>query len=313
MADSDNSTRQEAWQHAFLSSHKLDNVFLSTTTPWLDPLATAIAESAGAQERPLVIGVNGAQGSGKSTASDYLCQALSNRHQLNTVALSLDDFYLTREERRLLATRVHPLLQTRGVPGTHDHELLDSTLQSLVTPGLQHAVAIPRFNKATDDRHPMDQWDTVTLPMDVIVLEGWCLGATAQADADLTTAINALEATEDPDGTWRRHSNAALRSHFHPLYASIDQWVMLAAPAFDNVFAWRKEQEHKLASHTDSTQPNRIMDEQSLLRFISHFERVTRHCLQTLPPSVNHLYRLDAARKIIAYHHQPGARLLAPH
>jgi D-glycerate 3-kinase len=63
-----------------------------------------------------IIAINGSQGSGKSTLADYLCTVISERHNISTLALSLDDFYLTKTERLKLALDVHPLLATRGVP-----------------------------------------------------------------------------------------------------------------------------------------------------------------------------------------------------
>ena len=94
---------------------------------WFSPL---LEKYQTARDKPLIIGINGSQGSGKSTLADYLCTMLNERYQLRCVSLSLDDFYLTKLERQQLASQVHPLLETRGVPGTHDIPLALETIAS---------------------------------------------------------------------------------------------------------------------------------------------------------------------------------------
>src|SRR4051812_33755031 len=74
---------------------------------------------------PFILGISGLQGSGKSTLATELIDA-ARRRGWSAVSLSLDDVYLTRAERESLARAVHPLLRTRGVPGTHDLTLLAS-------------------------------------------------------------------------------------------------------------------------------------------------------------------------------------------
>src|SRR6187402_352808 len=76
---------------------------------------------------PFILGISGLQGSGKSTLAASLIEAAKERGW-SAVSLSLDDVYLTRAEREALGRQVHPLLRTRGVPGTHDLTLLASTL-----------------------------------------------------------------------------------------------------------------------------------------------------------------------------------------
>jgi D-glycerate 3-kinase len=101
--------------------------------------------------RPVVIGLCGAQGSGKSTTAGRL----GTRLEVNgyaTAVLSIDDFYLTRAERAALADSIHPLLTTRGVPGTHDVKLVMHTLLNLLEAGAADTVPIPKFDKSRDDR-----------------------------------------------------------------------------------------------------------------------------------------------------------------
>jgi len=290
------------WQRDLLQRHQLDPYYLASASAWLDPLAVHIASLQRTLKRPVLVGVNGAQGSGKTTAADYLANALFNEHELTALAVSLDDFYLTRNERQRLAAQVHPLLATRGVPGTHDMPLLGQTLRALLDSQRNTVLAIPQFDKAVDERRPPDHWTIAPANIDVIILEGWCLGATSQTPEEIALACNALERKEDPQCIWRNYSNESLCRDFPDVYALIDEWAMLCAPSFDCVLNWRIEQERKLSNRSAAKQHSQIMTEDAVQRFTQHFERLTRHCLTNLPSKVNHLYTLDAQRRVLSYH-----------
>ena len=138
----------------------------------------------------------------------------------------------------------------------------------------------------------------VGLPVNIVLLEGWCLGARPQSAEALLEAVNQLEELEDTQRIWRSHINAVLARDFLPLYERVDRWVMLQAPGFDNVYQWRLEQEQKLAQAWGAASGKRIMNDAQVERFIEHFRRVTQVCLTDLPDSVDHLYVLDKSRKI---------------
>ena len=76
------------------------------------------------RKKPLIIGLAGGQGSGKTTISSILTLILTKYFKLNIFKISIDDFYKTRSERKLLSQKKHPLLMTRGVPGTHDVDMI---------------------------------------------------------------------------------------------------------------------------------------------------------------------------------------------
>lgn len=288
----------EPWQKAFLEEHRLPAAYLDTAGRYFDPLVERLRRASAAASGSLRVALNGSQGSGKSTLCAYLRAALEKRHGLPCVDLSLDDFYLTRAEREVLAARVHPLLRTRGVPGTHDVTLLRHTLKALAGSD-RGDVAVPRFDKACDDRAPHDAWTRVPGPTAVVLLEGWCLGARAVADAELVAPLNDLERDEDPEAIWRRYANQCLREEYEPLYDDFDLWLMLVAPGFEQVLAWRTEQENKLRAATGG-QGAGLMGDAELHRFVTLFERHTRQCLARLPETVDVLLRLDAQRHIIA-------------
>jgi D-glycerate 3-kinase len=165
------------------------------------------------------------------------------------------------------------------------------------------AVKIPRFDKAVDDRKSEDQWSTVQAPVDIIILEGWCVGIPAQAEQELEEAANELESTHDSQGTWRKYVNDQLREHYHPLWKEIDELIMLQAPSFDCVFQWRLEQEEKLvqANSGQNSADNKIMSAKEVENFIQHYERLTRHALEHLPQKSQYLLKLDAKRGITSF------------
>lgn len=245
------------------------------------PLAARIAREA---KLPLIVGINGAQGSGKSTLCRFLEHLLAERG-LRAITLSLDDLYLTRAERQALARNEHPLFATRGVPGTHDVALGEAVLDQL---SARAPATLPRFDKARDDRAA--QGTRVEPPVDVILFEGWCVGALPQPDAALSEPVNRLEAEEDPEGIWRREVNRRLATDYAALFGRIDLLVMLKVASFDAVRVNRKLQEDKLRENNpDATA---AMDDAALDRFLMHYERLTRWMLAEMPARADILIQI---------------------
>jgi len=192
----------------FLKQHQLPQAYQALVEQWFSGLAEDIFLHHKSANKPVTVGINGAQGSGKSTLAALLKFVLQQQFKLNTVSLSLDDFYYTRQQRQTLAKDIHPLLATRGVPGTHDITLARKTITDLRQQRLP--ISIPRFNKASDDRYPNKLNDVITQPVDIIIFEGWCLGAQAQTEQELLSPINDLETEEDTDSRWRQYVNQQL-------------------------------------------------------------------------------------------------------
>lgn len=285
----------------FITRNSLPEHYLQQASIWFDPIVETLVKHHFSAGRTLVVGINGCQGSGKTTLADYLCTCLQNRG-LKAVAISIDDFYLTRKQRQQLATDVHPLLSTRGVPGTHDLELALDTLQQLSQNSGD--VKIPKFNKAQDERLPEELWSRVETPLDIIILEGWCVGITAEAEESLLEPMNQLELVQDPNAEWRSYINQQLVTNYPELWQLIDRLIMLQAPSFSCVYNWRLEQEQKLAARsdlTDSSSNNHIMAAEEIKQFIQHYERLTRHSLKYLPQNCQHLFQLTNKRQVAAY------------
>jgi len=260
-----------------------------------DLIEKAIHAASPAHRRgPLIVGVCGSQGSGKST----VCKTLATRFSgagLKVATLSLDDLYLPQAARIKLAELVHPLLRTRGVPGTHDTKLGIHTLHDLA---LSKEVKLPRFDKARDDRRPEAAWETIQGPVDLVLFEGWCVGAKPQDLGALTQPVNALEANEDVDGRWRRYVNDALGGEYQRLFAKIDLLVLLAAPSFDVVLKWRTQQEQDLREQAQGDRSG-VMTDAELARFIQHYERLTKHVLIEMPPRADLVIRLGENRSLL--------------
>ncbi len=266
---------------------------LSVRTPWLWRqvaaalvLADARNVGPGARIDPRIIAVSGSQGSGKST----LARALVDAYEyfgFRAARVSLDDFYLGRRARTALAEQVHPLLQTRGVPGTHDTRACAGVLAAVRA---SDPVALPRFDKSTDNPYPKEVWDPAVAP-DRLVFEGWCIGARPVPDHELSRPFNALEAGEDPQGHYRRYWNRCLAGYV-ALWAQCDVWLFLAAPGMDVVERWRTQQEQELPS-------GRRMDAAALRRFVAHYARLTDWMLRDAPARATWTLRLDGERRIV--------------
>lgn len=245
-------------------------------TYFLAPLERCLA-SAG--PGPVVLGIHGAQGSGKSTLASCYQWYLQHCRGLRSAVLSLDDFYLPPEARQVLARDVHPLLATRGVPGSHDVALARACITSIKA---GRDTLLPRFDKARDRPFPSCQWPE-SGDLDVLIFEGWCLGVPPQNEAQLLAPVNALEREEDADGRWRRWVNQRLAQDYPALFAEVDYLLMLQAPSFDCVARWRIEQEEGLRQRRAGEVGTHFMSEAEIVRFISHYERLSRHGLVTVP------------------------------
>jgi D-glycerate 3-kinase len=277
-----------------IAQRSLPADFIETIERCYFPLAQQIQRQK--QSETLLVSFNGAQGSGKSTLTVFLRLILTHHFHLYTVEISIDDFYLTRQQRMQLAKDIHPLLATRGVPGTHDVDLAVKTIQCLQNCSAQQPCSIPQFDKAIDDRSPKQKWRTLSQPVDVILFEGWCNHAPVQAQEDLLYPVNRLESKEDAQGIWRRYANEQLKIYHQKLFKLADLLVFLKIPSFEKVYEWRGLQEKKLTKQADSAE--RVMDENQLRRFIEHYERITRHCLKTLPAVADIVISLDDSHSI---------------
>ena len=286
----------------FIAEHRLPDAFRNTAIRCFEPLAAWLRRRL-SNGTPFLLGVNGAQGTGKSTLAAYLALTLDESGPCRVATLSIDDFYLTKAERLQLAKTVHPLLATRGVPGTHDVPMLSECLSRLRFLEKGQHYRLPRFDKAADDRADAASWPTVRGPVDLIILEGWCVGSAAEAEAGLETPVNALEAMKDADGRWRHYVNERLATDYAEIFDRLDALVFLQAPGFDAILRWRIEQEQKLAAAAGASAAG-IMDPDQVAEFTRYFERITRNNLDVIRSSADIVLELDEYHDCVASHYR---------
>lgn len=237
-----------------------------------------------------IYAICGLQGSGKSTLAAQMA-ALARSRGLRVAVLSIDDFYLGRRERLRLGREVHPLLATRGPPGTHEVDLACEVLDRLRA---GDCVRWPRFDKLRDTRIVPSRWAQAEA-VDLTLFEGWFLKTPMQTAAELVAPINALERDEDDDGRWRGYCNAALGRDYPALWSRLDRLLFLQPPGFEVVADWRWQQESAMQARRPSRQ---AMTRAQVERFVSLFERVSRQALARLPQIADASLRLDASRRI---------------
>jgi D-glycerate 3-kinase len=235
-----------------------------------------------------------------------MAQMMCQLHGVATVVLSLDDFYFTKDERRQIAADIHPLLMTRGVPGTHDVPLLLNTIEQLRA---GDRVSLPVFDKASDDRAAIQQWRTSTPGTELIILEGWCVGLSPQPTEQLATPVNDLEREQDADLVWRQAINQQLSDPYAALFAELDALLFLQAPYFDAVLEWRWEQEQQLSAQYQLAHPadhDPTMSRDDVVTFISYYQRLTEHALATLPQQADYVWALAKDRSVSSLRIQAG-------
>jgi len=259
-----------------IRSERLPEDFARTVEEIYAPIAEVLCDrfKSSSNEAVGLVGLNGCPGSGKSTLARFLVRLLET---CRVVVLSLDDFYLSANERAQLADDVHPLLRNRGMPGTHDVELLGSTIDALRGASDSSIIRVPVFDKSSDNRRPEAEWQSFEGRPDIILLEGWCVGVSAQERGELLEPVSEWESINDPDGRWRTFVNNQLHGHYSQIHECLDMLILLKAPTVETIFTWRWQQEEKLRRR------GKAMNDTELESFMSQFLRLTRHMYSTLP------------------------------
>jgi len=283
----------------FARERDVSGDFVQTANDWYLEALTLITARHREVGRPILVGISGCQGSGKSTLADLLSVLLEKQAGCKVALLALDDFYLGREDRAVRARELHRLFATRGVPGTHDTAWMNRSINDLLTG--TGAVVTPVFDKSKDDRTGSERWHHYGAPVDVVLLEGWCVGIPAQSDPDLASPCNELECSQDPEGEWRGHVNRFLATDYQPLFDRLDLLLVLQAPNFEAVAQWRFEQEQHLGrqqSKRGETTGRALMDEHQVKDFVQYFQRLTLHGFEVLPERADLAWQLSADRTV---------------
>ena len=223
-----------------------------------------------------IIGLSGGQGAGKSTITSILKFILKKKYGLELCIFSIDDFYKTKKQRVTMAKSIHPLFLTRGVPGTHDVNLINKTIKKLKRRKFK-SFLIPKFDKSTDDRSKEKKWQKIKKVPDLVIFEGWCIGALPQKDADLKKPLNFIEKKYDNHLKWRKSVNNNLKNQYRKIFNKLDKLVYLKVPNFNYIYKWRLLQEKKLKLTSKS---KKTMSKSQIKEFIMYYERITKHMMK---------------------------------
>jgi D-glycerate 3-kinase len=258
------------------------------------PISQMIKEAYKKEKRTQIIGLTGGQGSGKSTISNILKIILKENYNLETVIFSIDDFYKTLKERKIMAKNISPLFLTRGAPGTHDTKKLFDCIKKLQNTKFKK-FTIPKFNKATDDRVSKKKWLKIKKKPHIVIFEGWCVGAEQQKNKDLLIAINDLEKYQDKDRIWRNRVNKELKKDYKKIFRLIDKIIFLKVPSFKYIFKWRLLQEKKLRILSKG---KKTMTDKQIKRFVMFYERLTKHMLKNLINKADAVIKIDTKHRL---------------
>jgi len=263
---------------------------------FLIPLCFWISEKAD-KKRPYFVGLAGGQGTGKTTTSSLIKIILIKFFKLNVFRISIDDFYKTRKERISLSKRVHPMLLTRGVPGTHDINMMLSFFKKIKNKKFKR-LKLPTFNKAIDDRFNKKRWYDLKRKPDVIIFEGWCVGAKSEKNSTLKKTINFMEKTKDQKQVWRKYVNNQLKLKYKKLYSQLNCLIYLKAKNFSLLQKWRLKQERKLWIKSKKNSNTKIMTKEDVLSFMQTYQRITQNMFRSMPKYASIIINLNNNHQI---------------
>ena len=263
---------------------------------FLIPLCFWISKKAD-KKRPYFVGLAGGQGTGKTTSSSLIKIILTKYFKLKVFKISIDDFYKTRKERIRLSKRVHPMLLTRGVPGTHDINMMLNFFKKVKSKKFKR-LKLPTFNKAIDDRFNKKRWYDLKEKPDVIIFEGWCVGAKAEKINTLNKTINLMEKNKDKKKIWRKYVNQQLKSKYKNLYSQLNCLIYLRAKNFNLLQKWRLKQERKLLLSSKKNSKLKIMNKEDVLSFMQTYQRVTQNMFKNMPKYASIILNLNSNHQI---------------
>ena len=264
---------------------------------YLIPVSFWIANKVN-KKKPIIVGLAGGQGTGKTTISSIINLILVKYFKLKVFKISIDDFYKTRKERYKLSKKVHPLLMTRGVPGTHDIDLILRFFRIIKKRNFK-SLSLPKFDKSIDDRFNKNQWYKIKSKPDVVIFEGWCVGAKSQKNIELKKPINSLEKMEDKSMKWRKYVNFQLAGKYKTFHNMLDCLLYLKAKNFSLLRRWRLKQEKKLFLKSKNKKNLKIMNKNEVLNFMMTYQRITEQMFKTATKFSSVVMTLNSRHQII--------------
>jgi len=280
---------QETSTEKFSNKEEMIKNFLIPISFWITKKAN--------DKKPYLVGLAGGQGTGKTTISSILKIILEKYFKLKVFKVSIDDFYKTRKERFNLSKKIHPMLMTRGVPGTHDIKIMLDFFKKAKSKNFKK-IKIPNFNKAVDDRSPKNDWYNIKQKPDVIIFEGWCVGARAETNKILKKAINSFEKNKDQKLIWRKYVNRELKTSYKKLFSQLNSLVYLKAESFSLLQKWRLKQENKLWLKTKTKSNHKIMSKDEVINFMQTYQRITQNMFKNAPKYSSIILNLNSNHQI---------------
>ena len=280
---------QETPKDKFKNKEKMIRSFLVPISFWVANKAS--------KKNPYLVGLAGGQGAGKTTITSIISIILRKYFKLNVFVISIDDFYKTRKERFLLSKKIHPSLMTRGVPGTHDTNIMLDFFKKVKRKKFR-SLKLPKFNKAIDDRCTRKLWYSIKKRPDVIIFEGWCVGAKAEKNNTLIKPVNSLEKLSDEKLTWRKFVNKQLKSKYKQLYDQLNCLLYLKSKKFSLLKQWRIKQEKKLRLKNKRSNNHKIMNNKEVIKFMQTYQRVTQNMFKNVPKYASIILYLNSNHQI---------------
>ena len=280
---------QEIKKDKFINKAKMVKYFLIPICFWIAKKAK--------NRKPFIVGLSGGQGTGKTTISSIMSIILKKYFKLNIFKISIDDFYKTRKERFLLSKKIHNLLMTRGVPGTHDTNIILDFLNKVKNKNFK-PLKLPKFNKAADDRFKKELWYSINKRPDVIIFEGWCIGARPQKNYQLKKHINSVEKLNDQNLIWRKYVNYQLKKNYRKLFNQLNCLLYLKAKNFNLLQKWRLKQERKLLTFSREYKNLKIMNKKEVINFMKTYERITKNMFKDAPKYASIILNLNSNHQI---------------
>ena len=234
--------------------------------------------------------IAGSQGAGKSTLAKIFKLVLENAYKKKVMLLSIDDYYLSKNKRNKLSKNIHPLLITRGVPGTHDIVALKNDIINFQKK--KFPISTPRFNKLKDD---ISSKKNIIKNAEILLLEGWCCGSPSINKKYLFQNINRLETIFDKNKKWRQYYNSQLKKDYKKVFSLFDQQIYIQPPSFSYILKWRYNQEKNNALKSRNKD---FMNKKDLQKFIQHYEKLTKWMMKTMPAKADILIKIDSNQKI---------------
>ena len=280
---------QETRTNKFKNKNKMLKSYLIPLCFWINKKVK--------KKSSLIIGLAGGQGTGKTTITTIISIILKKYFKLNVFKISIDDFYKTRKDRKKLSKSKHNLLMTRGVPGTHDYNLIKDFFRKVKNKKFK-PFSLPKFDKSIDDRCKRKEWYKIKSRPDVVILEGWCVGAKAQKNTELLKSINILERHKDKKHVWRKYVNNQLKTNYKKMFKKLDEFIYLKASNFNLLQKWRIVQEKRLSLSTKNKKNLKIMNKEDIIIFMQTYQRITQNMFKQAPKYASVVMQLNNNHQI---------------